>query len=342
MITFSNYYWETFVKKYSYLLNWDELSRNPNISFEIFLENIDKYPWNYKMMLSNRNITLDHIIRNPLQQTDWCIKNSIKNPNTTLNFILKTPELNWDIHDYIMNPNACVEEIMEKAPGMIDSMNVFFLHPNAKFKPSTLLSYPDYHWNWKNISKSSCINFDFVNEHPELPWNMSAFSENPNITADHVNMNPKWNWDMNKFSHNLSVNMDVILNNQNMDWKISGLLRNSNLTFNEVVNLCEIVPSVLTWTKYHHLLHIHYYICLENENFRFEDVTPYLVQIQPTLFSKKEFQRERKLFENSLSRCKEFVGKIEEELMSKVYHPTRLNKLIKDVGYNEAIEVWNA
>lgn len=341
MITFSRYYWETFVKKYSYLLNWPELSRNSNISFEIFLENLEKCPWNYKIMLSNVNITLDHIIRHPLQHKDWSIKNSIKNPNTTLNYILKTPELQWDIDNYLMNPNACVEEIMEKVPDLINSMNVFFLHPNAQIKPSTLLLFPDYHWNWKSISKSVYINFDFVNEHPELPWNMSALSENPNITVDHVNMNPRWNWDMSKFSSNPSVNMDVILNNQNMDWKISSLLRNSNLTFDEVVNLCEIVPSVLTWTKYHHLLRIHYYICLENENFRFEDVTPYLVQIQPTLFSQKEFRTERKQFENTVNKSKQFVDQIEEELISKVYHPRRLNKLIEEYGYNEAVEMWN-
>lgn len=344
MITFSTYYWEAFVKKYSRLLDWNELSRNPNISFEIFWEHLEKYPWNYKMMLSwNKNVTVDHVLRNPLPHKDWCIKNTITNPNVTLDFVLKTPEFEWDVHDYLMNPNACVEEILEKAPWIINSMNVFFLHPNAQIKPSTLLSFPDYHWNWKHISQSSCIHFDFIKDHPELSWNMSALSENPNVTIDHILGNPDWKWDFCKFTQNVNVNKNIILKYPNMKWTFSNLLHNPNLTRDDILMICHRVEPFQYWVKtsYHIFCSLYESCRIDHGNLMFHDIDRYYVRLMPTECSKYEFKYERKRFENNLSRCKEFVDRIEEELISKVYHPRRLSLFIEKYGYHEAIEMWN-
>lgn len=339
MITFSNYYWHSFAKKYAPLLDWDELSRNPNISFDIFLENAYSYAWNLKRLATNVNVTMDHIVRHPFP--NWSIADTIHNPNTSLDFILKTPELKWDIHEYLVNPGACVEDIFEKAPYIINPLNVFFLHENARFRPSTLLLFPDHHWNWKNMSKSSFVDFDFVREHLDLPWNISALSENPNIHMEHILAYPNWNWNMWKFSHNVNVDMHTILKYPNVEWKISGLLRNTNLNFDQIMDLCGTIPSLHAWSTNYDILVYSFTSLVEHDNLRFEEVTSQHVELEPTLFAKRKFVVERNMFEKTIIKYKSFVDSIEEELVSNVYHPRRLTKLIEEYGYSNAVDIWN-
>lgn len=339
MITFSNYYWHSFVEKYAGILDWDEMSRNANISFDIFLENASSRAWNLKMLATNVNVTVDHIVRHPFP--NWCITDSIHNPNTSLDFILKTPELKWNIHDYLMNPGACVEEILEKAPYMITQLNVFFLHEHARLQPSTLLMLPEHHWNWRNMSKSRFVDFDFVREHLDLPWNISTLSENPNISVEHILTYPGWDWNMWNFSHNVNVDMQTIVTYPDLNWKISGLLRNRNLDFDQIVELCDVVPALRSWSTKHDLLVYGFMSLVENDNLRFEEVTFRHVELEPTLFSKRQFVVERRMFENKMKKCKSFVDNIEEELISNVYHPRRLTKLIEEHGYNNAVDIWN-
>jgi len=60
---------------------WDynELSQNPNITFEIIKNNQDK-PWEYKLLSCNPNITWDIIKENP--NIPWDYFNLIFNPMT--------------------------------------------------------------------------------------------------------------------------------------------------------------------------------------------------------------------------------------------------------------------
>ena len=63
------YYWE-FVLKYSDKLNWERISRNPNISMDIIENNPDK-PWDWHGISRNPNITMDIIEKYPDKHWNW-------------------------------------------------------------------------------------------------------------------------------------------------------------------------------------------------------------------------------------------------------------------------------
>ena len=65
----SEYYWK-FVLKYSDKLDWDCISRNPNISMDMLEKYPDK-PWNWNTISCNPNITMDIIEKYPDNPWDW-------------------------------------------------------------------------------------------------------------------------------------------------------------------------------------------------------------------------------------------------------------------------------
>lgn len=58
------YYWKNFVLKYKNKLDWYEISKNPNITWEIVLNNTDRI-WFWMSLSRNPNITWDIIQSNP-------------------------------------------------------------------------------------------------------------------------------------------------------------------------------------------------------------------------------------------------------------------------------------
>jgi hypothetical protein len=330
---------------YENVLDWSELSRNPNITFEVFMEHRE-YRWDYKMMATNRNVTMDHILHHPNIADDWCIENAIKNPNVTLDDILRQDHVKWSYKDYLMNPNVCLERVLEYAPFIINAFDAFFLHQNFTFEPKTLLKFPDYHWNWKAISQNPCLDYGFVRDHPELPWNYSALSLNPNIRIDDViDEDASHKWDYVKFSENPSVDATVIRENTWFDWKVVGLLRNPNLCFSDVIQLCGEVPSLSPW---HHnydlavLYYTYYSTCLESDNILFNEFEENQVACNPTMFAKKTFSLEEQLFRDNIERAWVRNEAIEGELVEKVFHPSRFERLLKvtDNNYELALDAW--
>ena len=56
----TEYYWNEFVLKYEDKIEWVEISRNPNITWDIVESNPDK-PWNWYSVSRNPNITMEII-----------------------------------------------------------------------------------------------------------------------------------------------------------------------------------------------------------------------------------------------------------------------------------------
>ena len=65
----SEYFWE-FVLKYTDKLDWDYISRNPNISMRIIEKYSDK-PWNWSYISWNPNIAMEFIEKHPNKPWDW-------------------------------------------------------------------------------------------------------------------------------------------------------------------------------------------------------------------------------------------------------------------------------
>ena len=83
------YFWNKIVLKYEHNINWNGLSSNPNITWDIIKENLDK-PWDWRRLSYNPNITMDIIKDNTEQPWDWY--------GLSLN-----PNINWDIINETLN-----------------------------------------------------------------------------------------------------------------------------------------------------------------------------------------------------------------------------------------------
>ena len=77
--------------------NWDDISKNPNITMKFILDNPDK-DWDWEIISCNPNITMKDISDNPDKDWDWYFIS--RNPNITIKIILDNPGKNWD-WDYI-------------------------------------------------------------------------------------------------------------------------------------------------------------------------------------------------------------------------------------------------
>ena len=75
--------------------DWNMLSSNPNITWDIVQKNLDK-SWNWSSLSININITWDIIKSHP--EIRW--KFVSFNPNITTDIILKNPDRKWD-WDYV-------------------------------------------------------------------------------------------------------------------------------------------------------------------------------------------------------------------------------------------------
>ena len=72
---------------------WEEISSNPNITWEIIKNNPMK-PWNWSNISMNPNITWKIIKDNPIQNWTWW--GITKNPNITMEIIRDNSKEEWD------------------------------------------------------------------------------------------------------------------------------------------------------------------------------------------------------------------------------------------------------
>ena len=126
----SEYFWE-FLLKHPDKLDWEQISRNPNISIAI----IDKYPdkpWDWDSISCNPNITMEFVEKYSDKPWNWgCIA---YNPNITMDIVEKYPDKPWDWFWISNNPNITMDII------------------------ETNLNKP---WSWYNIS---CNPFNYEKE----------------------------------------------------------------------------------------------------------------------------------------------------------------------------------
>ena len=80
--------------------NWNEISVNPNISWDNIQKNPDK-PWNWSHISRSPNVSWDNIQRNPDRPWNWTSVSS--NPNITFDIIQSNPGKPWSWYRIIRN-----------------------------------------------------------------------------------------------------------------------------------------------------------------------------------------------------------------------------------------------
>lgn len=180
------------------------LSRNPNLTMEFYMDNIE-FDFDHHKVFENPAMTIHDIIEFSKRKFDdiidedelwyyasskpsvtwemvlanpdlpWHFKSLPACPSITLDIIRANPQYEWDMEEYSANPNVTIEEV---------------------------LANPDIDWNYDLLSMNAGIKIEDIIAHPELPWNHRWVSENPNLTYEIIIANPQIQWDFVGLSRN--------------------------------------------------------------------------------------------------------------------------------------------
>ncbi len=135
-------------------LNYDNISLNENITWEIVSKNINK-PWNFKNLSLNKNINIDIINSNP--QLDWSIKNLSLNENINITDIENNPTLDWCYQRLSSNPNITFDYVLNN---LDKDWNFYFLSANPNINYDIILKYKEFDWSIDNYCKNKNLNFN--------------------------------------------------------------------------------------------------------------------------------------------------------------------------------------
>lgn len=286
-------------------------SSNPNVNTDIFIDNINEN-WNMYNLTINPGIDLNFIDNNDF---DWDWNNISYRKDMTQSFIIKNQRKIWNWIG--LSYNKCLDIDFVINSRLPFSNNI--LSEIAKMKD--ILEFPNYYWNYNNLSKNINLSFDFilakkdllnwkkigkqnsitqeiVERHPNLPWNYKELSKNINISFDFVKKNITKNWDWYYLSCNPSIKSEDILNNLDMPWE-DQIWCNPNIDMRVVDNIC----GKSYFTK---------------ESYIYE---PNFFSLSYNLFSYHPYFMSEKYRKES---CHKSLYDFEEELIKKSCHPKRI------------------
>ena len=208
--------------------DWDILSRNPNITWDIVQQNPDK-KWNWWELSKNPNITWDIVQQNPDKKWNWYRLS--ENPNITWDIVQQNPDKPWDWDRLSETPNITLD-IVQKNPDKKWNWDRLSRNPNITW--DIVQQNPDKKWIWWELSKNPNITWDIVQQNPYKPWVWYRLSENPNITWDIVQQNPDKPWDWWALSRNPNITWDIVQQNPDKPWDWDELSSNPNITWDIV------------------------------------------------------------------------------------------------------------
>jgi len=219
--------------------DWDELSKNPAITWEFIDEFIDK-PWCFEYLSRHPDLTINIIIKYHDKEWDW---NDLSiHPAITIDIIRKY-KFPWNKLVIAKNPNITFDIVLD-SPDIIWDYQVLSCNTNITIE--NVRAYPNKPWNWNNLAQNKNIaisdidftkithycnisridNWTTIIKHAHL-WNWNYLSRYMPITAD---MLTHWHWNYATLSTNKSLTLDIVLANLDKPWNWKSLSINLPLT----------------------------------------------------------------------------------------------------------------
>ena len=158
--------------------DWNELSRNPSISFGFKRKYKDK-PWNWNNIKCNsKDVTAKDVLNNPWISWDW--DTAHKSKNMTISTIRKYSHMQWNW----------------------GKMSQYF---SAK----TIIKNADLPWIWFYVSGNSSLTWDSIKDNPNIPWVWSEIIKNENVDLRDLSAIPNLNryWSDIASGSNLTTDM---------------------------------------------------------------------------------------------------------------------------------------
>lgn len=138
---------------------WYNLSKNIAVSMQDIKDYIF-YPWDWKGVSSNPNLTLDFVLAHPEKGWSWLDISS--NQNIKLKDIIEHMDLPWYWPDVSKNPNITMQFVLEN----IDkSWNWVSLSVNPAIKLIDIENNLDKNWSWPDILSNRNLTLEFVKKY---------------------------------------------------------------------------------------------------------------------------------------------------------------------------------
>jgi hypothetical protein len=151
--------------------NWNNLSGNPNLTWDIVESNFDKN-WDWEALSFHRMITIDILNNNLDKNWNYEMLSYNKYISGLSSFIQNNLDKNWNWKGLSANIN----------------INIDLVKNNL-----------DKNWDWEWLSANTIITWDIVKDNPDLPWDWENLSMNPNMSWDIIRNNLDKNWKANGF-----------------------------------------------------------------------------------------------------------------------------------------------
>jgi hypothetical protein len=150
-------------------IDWYELSKNPNITWDIVEQNMGM-PWSWDGLSQNPNITWRIIDMESDHPWDW----SYFTHNVDWSVVSKYPDKPWNWSEFSYDPDL---DIVSKFPDKPWSWGVL---SKGDVPLHIIEKNIDRPWDWgeRGISKNKYLNWDFVERHREKGWSWVALSKN--------------------------------------------------------------------------------------------------------------------------------------------------------------------
>lgn len=169
------------------LVNWNEISKNKELSDEFILEYKDKL--NFELLCDNIILSED-MIRQLDEYVDWSIISKYYKSFTAEFYIQYKDKLNWF---YVCNNNRYLpESVIEEC---IDFIDWCALSKCVKLSENFVRKYQDKIY-WNNLSANNECNFslDFISEYKDK-WNWFYICDYKSLPEDFIRQHIDYiNW----------------------------------------------------------------------------------------------------------------------------------------------------
>lgn len=152
---------------YNLKLDYNRLSKNPNIDLEIIKKNPNK-SWDYEYLSKHPNITWEMVKNNP--DKNWNYKYLSKNSNITWDIVRDNPDKSWN-YRYLSENHNVTWDIVKDNPDKNWSYLGLSANPNITIEIANL--NPDNRWDYKMIRYPRNI----IREITKTNYNLVSFDD---------------------------------------------------------------------------------------------------------------------------------------------------------------------
>lgn len=220
---------------------------NPKITVEFIERHLDIYTqdeneWYLTQILQMGMIGIDFIERHLELLISTHKAHLIShNPNVTVEFIIKHPEIDWDMHTISATNPHITPEIVEAHPVLKWDWDMLIIRSN--FSPE---EHPEFPWNWQRYSDCNAgFDFNCVPDEKLSMLNWDYLSQSKHMQNVEVIEKYKKYINWRKLSANVFITMNFVNEHPDYPWNSEGLLMNPNCSLEKYETLKQHVPNYI-------------------------------------------------------------------------------------------------